>query len=209
MYSLIQAVVNLLDKSKHSFQVLVVYNSACSSFSAAICVMFLHGMWYSEHIFDKTPQPVLQIAFQFYWLCKSVELLDTVFMVVRHHRRQISVLHVYHHASMLLLSEFALRHSAWPAIAVLLALNSLVHVFVYVYYALSVCNIHVPARFRRALTEIQILQFIIAIFYCLVGYLKHGFCIYSLGYGAVMTFLFSHFYYYAYVNHVRTKQKIK
>ncbi|KAK2179330.1 hypothetical protein NP493_498g02048 [Ridgeia piscesae] len=186
---------------------LLLYNFTCSCCSAATCAAFLHGLWHSEHIFDKTPQPALQLAFRLYWLCKLGELLDTVFMILRHRKHQISILHVYHHASMLLLSEFAWQHSAWPAIAVLLALNSLVHVFLYIYYALSTCpQVSVPSRWRQALTEIQILQFVIAIIYCLVGYFNHGFCVYSLVYGAVMTFLFSHFYYYAYVNRASTKQ---
>ena len=66
-----------------------------------------------------------------------VELLDTVFMVVRRRFRQISPLHVYHHSSMLLLSECGYTKYSWPAFAMALMLNSLVHVVLYLYYGLT------------------------------------------------------------------------
>ena len=136
------------------FQCLLLYNFTCSCCSAATWAAFLYGLWHSEHIFDKTPQPALQLAFRLYWLCKLGELLDTVFMVLRHRRHQISVLHVYHHASMLLLSEFAWQHSAWPAIAVLLALNSFihslpVHLLCLEYMPPSVCPVSVETSVDR------------------------------------------------------------
>ncbi len=56
-----------------------------------------------------------------------VELLDTVFMVLRHKFRQISTLHVYHHASMILLSELGYTKYAWAAFSMPLMLNALVN----------------------------------------------------------------------------------
>jgi hypothetical protein len=55
-----------------------------------------------------------------------VELLDTVFMILRHKFRQISPLHVYHHASMLLLSDLGCSQYSWPAFSMPLMLNALV-----------------------------------------------------------------------------------
>ena len=66
-----------------------------------------------------------------------MELLDTVFMVVRRRFRQVSPLHVYHHSSMLLLSECGYTKYSWPAFAMALMLNSLVHVVLYLYYGLT------------------------------------------------------------------------
>jgi hypothetical protein len=45
-------------------------------------------------------------------------------MILRHKRRQISFLHVYHHSSMLLLTDSCYHLYPWPAISVYLATNS-------------------------------------------------------------------------------------
>lgn len=47
-------------------------------------------------------------------------------MVLRHRFRQVSTLHVYHHASMLILSEMGYKKYAWAAFAMPLTLNALV-----------------------------------------------------------------------------------
>ncbi len=39
-----------------------------------------------------------------YWISKFVELLDTVYMILRHKSRQISFLHVWHHSTITLLA---------------------------------------------------------------------------------------------------------
>ena len=55
-----------------------------------------------------------------------MELLDTVFMILRHKFRQISNLHVYHHSSMLLISDIGCTRYNWGAFSMPLMLNSLV-----------------------------------------------------------------------------------
>jgi hypothetical protein len=63
---------------------------------------------------------------KFFYVQQIVELLDTVFMVLRHKFLQISALHVYHHASMILLSELGYTKYAWAAFSMPLMLNALV-----------------------------------------------------------------------------------
>ena len=46
-----------------------------------------------------------------YWISKLVELMDTVYMVLRHKSQQISFLHVWHHSTITMLAgEFVLIH---------------------------------------------------------------------------------------------------
>ena len=45
----------------------------------------------------------------------------------------------------------------------------------------------------------QIAQFLLDFVFAGWGYLHHGFCVYGLIYGVIMTALFSNFYYHAYV----------
>lgn len=188
-------------------QILILYNLLCSILSLYTMLGYAKGLFQCEHIFQKEPVSILKPYFFMYWLTKNIELLDTVFMVLRHRRRQISFLHVYHHATMLLLSDYANHVTPWPAIAVFLAINSLVHVFLYSYYFVTVLYPSSTPGWKQRLTEFQILQFFVDFIFAGIGYLHHGFCIYGLLYGIMMTALFSNFYYHTYLKNTQSSKK--
>ncbi|XP_019639491.1 PREDICTED: elongation of very long chain fatty acids protein 5-like [Branchiostoma belcheri] len=179
---------------------LVVYNLLCSVLSLYSFAAFAYGVFFiSPSWFHKAEVNALKHVFLLYWITKNLELWDTIFMVLRHRRRQMSFLHVYHHTSILLLSDFCYHHYPWAAMAVPLGLNSLVHVFLYLYYGLSAAFPDKPLPWKRRVTELQIVQFFIGLVHSSLGYLYHGFCIYGIGYGLSMVALFSNFYYRAYL----------
>ena len=120
-------------------------------------------------------------------------------MVLRHKSRQISFLHVYHHSSMLLLSDLSRRYYAWPCIGVFLGMNSFVHILLYLYYGLAALFPYNPPTWKKQMTQIQIGQFLMGFVIAAVGYIYYNYCIYSILYGFTMTWLFSNFYYHAYV----------
>ena len=180
-------------------QVLVVYNFTCCFLSVYTTIGFLRGIYNSGNIYLKEPREELKSVFYLYWITKNIELMDTVFMILRHRSRQITFLHVYHHSSMVLLSDFGYHYTPWPAIAVILALNSFVHVLLYFYYGLTAWNPDNTPTWKKRLTEVQIIQFLIDFVFAAYGYVHHGFCIYGLIYGILMTYLFSNFYYAAYI----------
>lgn len=136
-----------------------------------------------------------------------LELLDTVFMVLRHKTRQISFLHIYHHSSMLLLSELAYRFYPWPAIGVFLGMNSFVHILLYLYYGLTALLPDSPPQWKKQMTQIQIAQFLLGFVIAFIGYIGHNYCVYSMLYGISMTFLFSNFYYQAYIQKQQQESK--
>lgn len=72
------------------------YNFLCSALSlyslAAIIKSFYHGGLL--YMFAMVPDPDVKHAFFIYWITKHLELLDTVFMILRHRQRQITFLHV-------------------------------------------------------------------------------------------------------------------
>ena len=177
----------------------MLYNFACSFISVYTLFGFIYCLYLSPSIFAKEEMPALKPIYYLYWLTKNLELLDTVFMIIRHKNRQISFLHVYHHASMLLLSCYAYYYSAWPAIVFYLALNAFVHVVLYFYYGLTALFPTNPPQWKKQLTQLQIGQFFMDFIYAGVGYAYHGFCIYGPFYGITMTALFTNFYYHAYV----------
>ena len=73
-----------------------MYNFLCSALSlyslAVVIKSFYHGgLLYT---FAMVPDPNVKHAFFIYWITKHLELLDTVFMILRHRQRQITFLHV-------------------------------------------------------------------------------------------------------------------
>ena len=133
-----------------------------------------------------------------YWLSKIYELLDTLFMVLRHKGRQISFLHVFHHSSITLLADWSYFLNPVPAVVPVVALNSAVHVVMYGYYLLTALYPLQDFTWKKRITQMQILQFVLVICHVLVGWLYHGFCAYSVLYAFSMLALFSNFYYNAF-----------
>ncbi|KAK3091204.1 hypothetical protein FSP39_017937 [Pinctada imbricata] len=178
---------------------LIVHNFACSSISVYCLGGFMYLLSQSQSTFEKGSSESFQPYFHMYYITKLIELLDTIFMILRHKQRQISFLHVYHHSSMLLLSDIAYHVYPWPAISVYLAVNSFVHIVLYLYYGLTALFPEKSFPWKQHLTELQILQFMVLFVHATVGYLYHGFCIYGIFYGITMTSLFMNFYYRAYL----------
>ena len=68
---------------------------------------------------------------------------------------QISWLHVYHHATMVLLADCGYRIFPWPSMALPILLNSFVHIWVYGYYLLSAIDkSYCSMRLKRSVTEV-------------------------------------------------------
>ena len=166
---------------------------------------FIYGLYQAKSSFEKSSSQVLIPVYRIYWLTKLYELLDIVFMILRHKQRQISFLHVYHHSTMIILSDLVYHIYPYPAFTVYLALNSVVHVVLYAYYGLSALNPENPPQWKKFLTQFQIVQFFLDMVHAIMGYLYHGYCIYGIFYGITMISLFSNFYYQAYIKAPKSK----
>ena len=91
----------LLNNVKCVLQILVVYNFVISAVNVYCTFGFVMSLWESGSLYARDPNPYLRRTLYLYWVTKFVELSDTAFMLLRHRFRQISPLHVYHHAVML------------------------------------------------------------------------------------------------------------
>ncbi|KAK7412071.1 hypothetical protein VNO78_03517 [Psophocarpus tetragonolobus] len=100
--------------------------------------------------------PLFFWAYMFY-LSKILEFLDTLFIVVSGSMRRLSFLHVYHHATVVLMCYIWLNTSQ-SLFPIALLTNASVHVIMYSYYFL--CAIGIRPSWKRALTNCQILQFL-------------------------------------------------
>lgn len=192
-------------------KVLVVYNFACSLFSLYSVVIILAALarnW-PQSLFLCEEDSLVKHAFWVYYMTKYIELLDTVFMIVRHRLRQVSLLHIYHHSSILMLSEYAYTYGNWPAISVPLGLNGIIHVFLYFYYGQSALSPGQRPAWKKNLTQLQLIQFMIGLCHMIVGYLQHGWCWYGIAYELTMIWLFSNFYYQAYLKERAVAKKLE
>lgn len=153
-----------------------------------------------------------------YYLNKYVDLLDTVFIVLRKSYKQISALHLLHHLLMPISGYFFIRFVGFGGHPILMGLlNLFVHIIMYGYYYLS---IHQPQMkrniwWKKYITILQMVQFII-IFVHSLWTLKQKNCavprsiIYTmLLMSGVMFSMFTNFYIHAYILPKRKQFKEK
>lgn len=150
----------------------------------------------------------LQIAKALWWFyfSKCVEMLDTIFFVLRKKNNQVSFLHVYHHASMFPLWWIGVKWVAGGQSFFGAMINSFIHVVMYGYYGLSALGPHMQKYlwWKRYLTMMQLTQFYIGMIYTLQSlyfdcdfpkWMQYaGFC-----YGATIIALFLNFYIQTYI----------
>lgn len=109
-----------------------------------------------------------------YYLSKLYEFLDTAIVVLR--KKPLTFLHIFHHATVVLMCFFWLEYTQSLQIIALLT-NTGVHVVMYSYYLL--CSLNIRPPWKRLVTNIQILQFLFS-FISSLGLLwlhfRHGGC---------------------------------
>uniref|UniRef100_A0A8D8SG94 Elongation of very long chain fatty acids protein n=4 Tax=Cacopsylla melanoneura TaxID=428564 RepID=A0A8D8SG94_9HEMI len=111
---------------------------------------------------SNTPQAMAEIeCIWLYYMAKIIDLLDTVFFVLRKKFKQASFLHVYHHTGMILAGLIGTRYVTGGHSVSLGAVNSTVHVIMYTYYLLSSFDKKfTEAKWKKYITQLQMLQFI-------------------------------------------------
>ncbi|KAG6516510.1 elongation of fatty acids protein 3-like [Zingiber officinale] len=93
-----------------------------------------------------------------FYLSKLYELADTL-LILLSPRRRLTFLHVYHHAVVVVMCYVWLA-TAQSLMPVALVTNASVHVVMYAYYLSSSAGWRWSPRWKRAVTELQIAQFV-------------------------------------------------
>jgi hypothetical protein len=106
-------------------------------------------------------QGTLTLIYYVNYLFKYYELLDTIFLALKH--KNIGFLHAYHHPATLVLTWVQLVDSTGVQYVVIL-LNLIVHTVMYFYYAMNALKVRMP--WKRLVTLLQILQFVIDLIAC-------------------------------------------
>lgn len=154
-------------------KVIVVYNIVqiiLSSYIAIECLTLVYlpgyySMWCQKINYDDTEleRKVVRRVWAYY-MVKVLDLVDTIFFVLRKKFNHVSFLHVYHHLGMCLLGFVGTKYVAGGHGVMLGFINSLVHTFMYTYYLISIVKPQwVRFWWKKYITQIQILQFVLLI----------------------------------------------
>ncbi|KAH8360265.1 hypothetical protein KR093_011825 [Drosophila rubida] len=156
-----------------------------------------------------------------YFINKIIDLLDTVFIVLRKSYRQITVLHLVHHVYMVVACYVLFRFNGYGGQPIFTALlNLVVHSVMYSYYYIaSTCPSIKQTSWKKYMTIMQMIQFVMIFVHNIVTYLQPN-CDVSpyilllvFFMSALMFVMFSNFYIHSYVlpkkqsTAVKTKQK--
>ncbi|XP_030607499.1 elongation of very long chain fatty acids protein 1a [Archocentrus centrarchus] len=209
---------------------MIIYNLSMVLLNAFIVYEFMMSGWATTFtwrcdLIDPSTSPqalrMIRVAWLFYF-SKFIELLDTVFFVLRKKQSQITFLHVFHHSFMPWTWWWGVTLTPAGGMGSFHAMvNATVHVIMYTYYGLSAAG----PRFQKYLwwkkymTAIQLTQFILVSIHISQYYFMEK-CDYQVPlwihlvwmYGVLFFLLFSHFWVQAYIKGNRlpaTADKVK
>jgi len=154
----------------------------------------------------------LVIVAYVFFLTKIIELLDTVFFVLRKKYNQVSRLHVIHHSSVPVVCWIAAKvFSTYASTSVGLfpLINSGIHTIMYSYYALAALGPKVQKYlwWKKYLTQMQLSQFVLILIHS-----SHFMFLRNCEYPRIFTYLgifnavlffclFAHFYVRSYLKY--------
>lgn len=165
-------------------KVLLVYNLGMA---AANLWLFIQGLWVSNYGLDtwgcgkfggdirQSPRRGIYLGYLFF-LTKLVELLDTVFFVLRKKKEQITFLHVFHHSIVPLFCWIGIKLAPGGPNGFFPLINSFIHVVMYMYYALTTFGPRVQPYlwWKKYLTKLQMLQFVLVMINATFTFMSPG-----------------------------------
>lgn len=211
-----------LMKNREPFELkttLLVYNALMVILST--CQFIRGGIYGWFGTYSYTCQPIdysnswdgvgMAYTAYIYYLSKIIELLDTVFFVLRKKQSQVTTLHISHHAGMAYLMYWGVKfwpggHGSFQGFV-----NSFVHIFMYLYYLLAGMGPKF-AQFlwwKQYMTQLQLAQFAVIFIHSFQLFFRPD-CNYPrvilypyLSVCAYFTIMFINFYRKAYIKRTR------
>ncbi|XP_029839950.3 elongation of very long chain fatty acids protein AAEL008004-like [Ixodes scapularis] len=122
---------------------------------------------------DKMTMEFLELCWWYLWV-RIGDLLDTVFFVLRKKDSHVSFLHVTHHILVVFNGWYGLAYGFDGHVALSIILNSIIHTIMYSYYFLSLLGPAVGRHlwWKRYVTQLQLLQFIVIFAHVLFAHFK-------------------------------------
>lgn len=153
--------------------ILFIYNVAMVFLSAYMAYEFCMSAVLGNYSFlcqpvDYSDAPsalrMANVSWVFYF-SKIIELLDTIFFMLRKKDNQVTFLHVYHHCTMIWNWWLGANYIPGGQSFFNGAINSMVHVVMYSYYGLSTLGPRVQPYlwWKKYITQLQLTQFVIVL----------------------------------------------
>jgi len=167
---------------------------------------------------DNPKKYIERMLFYVYFINKIIDLLDTIFFVLRKSYKQITFLHVFHHSYMVSSIYWLVRFYGCGGQFLTVALaNTFIHTVMYFYYMISAIYTGLKASlwWKKHITEIQIIQFIIMMLHSVFILIFNPECEFPVAchfliitLDVIFMTLFSHFYINAYIKpHKKSNNK--
>ncbi|XP_064624277.1 very long chain fatty acid elongase 4-like isoform X1 [Lineus longissimus] len=158
---------------------------------------------------DYSSNPLaVRMASVCWWYCfsKILELLDTLFFILRKKNNQLTFLHVFHHSTMLINWWFYTKYVAGGQSFITVLLNTFVHMIMYSYYGLAAIGPQMQKYlwWKKYMTKLQLLQFFTGMTHTIINMASdcdfpRAFNNVTFAYGIIFISLFMNFYYQQYV----------
>ncbi|XP_045502341.1 elongation of very long chain fatty acids protein AAEL008004-like [Colias croceus] len=202
--------------------VIAIYNAFQIAFCAYVVYYSLRLGWLTNyslvcHPVDDGPHSIdyaWKVCYG-YFIIKVIDLLDTVFFVLRKKQNQVSFLHVYHHFGMVAVAWGMVKWVPGGHMTMLVPINSFVHIVMYLYYLLTTCNESYKKSvwWKKHVTQLQIVQFTILLIHFIVLAVAPD-CPFPrppayilIPQNLFMVILFSDFYYRTYIKPNKVKKE--
>lgn len=152
-------------------KLLLIYNIGMA---AANLWLFCQGLLVSNYGLDTlgcgafggdiklSPKRGIYLGYIFF-LTKLVELLDTIFFVLRKKSSQVTFLHVFHHSVVPMFCWLGIKMAPGGPNGFFPLINSFIHVIMYSYYGLTTFGPRVQPYlwWKKYLTTLQMVQFLL------------------------------------------------
>lgn len=153
-----------------------IYNLVQISLCGAIFWRLLPYFVSSEYSYGigLEPSQIIEFWVFVYYCSKILDLGDTVFMVLEKKSRQLTFLHVWHHASIIPLFAYYLSAGLGAgSVSTLPLLNSGIHVLMYSHYLFVTLAPNIRPWWKPILTLLQICQHICLMVYMILN-MRYG-----------------------------------
>jgi len=194
---------------------IIIYNFVCVAINFHICkevVISSTALGYSyscqpvNYTYEHYEYRIAKALWWFYF-SKCVEMMDTIFFILRKKNNQVSFLHVYHHATMFPIWWIGVKWVAGGQSFFGAMINSAIHVIMYSYYGVAALGPEYQKYlwWKKYLTKIQLAQFCAGIYHASQSAWQGG-CGFPMWmnyalmfYATTILMFFLNFYFHAYM----------
>lgn len=199
---------------------MVAYNLFAFTTSGYIFYEYMMSGWLFDYSLgcqpvDYSNSPTAMRMARTCWLfliTKFIDLLDTVFFILRKKNNQVTFLHVFHHAIMPISGWFAMKFVAGGFGSFGCCLNAFIHCVMYFYYFLTAFG----DRFRKYLwwkkymTMMQMSQFVIILIHASqLLFIECDYPIFFVYWSGSLVFFFLIFFINFYVHERRRQSRAR